>query len=138
MRRKRKNFLKILTNIFIYSSLSLDYKESGDFFSFQTTLSIFSPTKQLYFYFFNLNLSFNLLFSSGAFLKEHFRSFKFFKKSTTNFNPLLLAFKYRYSDELQYLYCLSVKNFFKKHYIFLKKFFLYIRAAIKYLLLTKS
>ena len=50
----------------------------------------------------------------------------------------MLMFKYNYYDDITSLYCLSVRNFLKKHYTFVKKFFLYVRAAVKYILLTKS
>lgn len=138
LKRKKFFFIRIIANIYIYTSLSLDYKKSNDFFSFDTILSIFSPKRQMYFNFFNVSLTFNHLFSSGVFLKNNYRCFKFFKKSQISFNPLLLMFKYKYFDDLDFLFCLSIRNFLKKHYIFLKKFFLYIRTEVKYLLLTKS
>lgn len=122
----------------MYITLSEVYKIEKKNYKFCNALSIFSPNKQMFFFFHNLLLTYSNLFSSGVFLNKHIKHFKFLKKSHKIINPLLLIFRYHYTDDLDYLYYLEIKNFFKKHYMFLKKFFLYIKTKLCYIILVKS
>jgi hypothetical protein len=137
-KRRNVNLIRALSKVFYYASMFLEYKIDSIPFLFQKILYIFSPTRQMYFYFHNMDLTFNKLFSTGVFFKKHLKCLKFFKKSINNINPLLLLFKYKFAENLDFLYYLKIKNFFKKHYIFLKKFFLYVRTKVHLLILTKS
>lgn len=138
LKRRQFNFIRVLAHIYIHASAFLEYNSGGVFYLFQKMLSIFSPKRQMYFYFHNVDLTFNNLFSTGVFFKKQLRCFKFFKKSITNINPLLLLFKYKFAMSLDFLYYLKVRNFSKKHHTFLRKFFMYIRSQVRFLLLTKS
>lgn len=138
LKKRNKKLIRILSNIFLHNSFADGYKDNNLFVRYNTMLSIFTPKKQMYFYFHNRALTFNKIFSVGVFFSQYIKFFKFFKKSLTHLNPLLLLFKYRFLMELENMFIMYIKNFCKKHYIFLKKFFHYIKTKIRFLVLTRS
>ena len=138
LKKRKANLLKIVYNFFLYKFTLLNYKNNNNFYKFSNILALTTPKRQMYFHFFNKQLSFNKIFSVGVFLKKYLKCFKFFKKSINNINPLMLLFKYQYLKELSFLFLLRILNYSKKHQIFLKKFFLAVKTSIKYLIFKKS
>lgn len=140
---KKKKFYKIrikniLSNIsYLISSNSTFFFKANIFF-YENILRINTSFKQLFFSFLNTSVSFIKLFSTGQILAKHTKSFKFFKKSIFNINPLVLTIRFSYVEFFRKMYLIECLNYSKKQYIFLKKLISSVTTSLRFMIFKKT
>lgn len=125
------NIENFLVKKYTYKNKSLDILYSNIF-------RISTSFKQLFFSFLNLTTSYMRLLSTGVLVKQHVKSFKFFKKSIFVINPLVMIIKYSFINFFKKLYFLECLNYSKKQFLFLKKFLNSVKLSIKFLIFKKT
>ncbi len=140
---KKKNLLKkslkiLLRAIYKLIAKSTIYKIGKEKYFFQNIFRITMSFKQLFFSMLNVAMSFVSLFSTGQILPKPLRKFKFFKKSNSNINPLVLTMRFSFVDFFQHLYLIECLNYSKKQYMFLKKLLSSITSNIKFMIFRKT
>ena len=121
--------------MFIYTdyliSMNTLYFTNKSSYFFQNIFRITTSFKQLFF-------SLLKLFSTGVILKQQVKHFKFFKKSIFNINPLVMTIRFGFVSFFKKLYMIECLNYFKRQYMFLKKFINSIKTQLKYLIFKKT
>lgn len=142
MSKKRKFFKIVLGRIFLISDYLIagntKYISEGREYFFQNIFRISMSFKQLFFSLFNLTTTYTKLFSTGVILRNQIKFFKFFKKSITNINPLVMIVRFSFVSFFKKLYCIECLNYTKKQFLFLKKFMASIKTELKYMLFKKA
>ncbi len=105
---------------------------------FQNIFRISTSYRQLFFSLLNLSTSFTKLFSTGVILRAQVKFFKFFKKSITNINPLVMTVRFSFVEFFRKMYCIECLNYSKRQFMFFKKFLNSITSDIKFMFFKKT
>lgn len=111
--------------------------KSGEYF-LQNIFRISTSYRQLFFSLLNLSTSFFKLFTTGVILNQQVKYFKFFKKSATNVNPLVMTIRFSFVDFFKKLYMIECLNYSKRQFMFFKKFMNSIKTELKFVLFKKT
>jgi hypothetical protein len=128
----------ILYNIGYLFSSNSSFFQKNDIFFYENILRISTSFKQLFFSFLNTSTLFTKLFSTGQILAKQTKTFKFFKKSIFNINPLVLTLRFSYIEFFKKLYLIECLNYSKKQYLFLKKLISSITTSLRFMLFKKT
>lgn len=140
---KKKKIYKFLLKQIIFN-LNVLFFEKLKFivgkveYYFQNIFRLTTSYKQLFFSLLNTHTTYHKQFSTGVILQKHIKSFKFFKKSIFNINPLVMIIRFSFVSFFKKLYLVESLNFTKKQFIFLKKFINSIKTELKYLIFKKT
>lgn len=142
MSKKKKIYKIILSKVFLVADYLLSgnttYLAKGVEYAFKNMFRISMSFRQLFFSLFNLTTTFTKLFSTGVILRSQTKVFKFFKKSVTNINPLVMVIRYSFVSFFKKLYCIESVNYTKRQFTFLRKFLASIKTQLKYMIITKT
>jgi hypothetical protein len=142
MSKKKKSYKLLLQKVFIYVEIclfnNLKYFEKNKEYFYQNIFRISTSFRQLFFSLLNLNFNFVKLISAGVILKNYVTSFKFFKKSIFNINPLVIVMRHLFVDFFKRVYFLESLNYSKKQFLFLKKLLNSVQMDVKYMLFKKT
>lgn len=134
----KRNLTKVFTNTdYLISSNSMYLVDSSEYF-FENVFRISTSFKQLFFTLFNLSTTFCKLFTTGVILRSQVQKFKFFKKSISSINPLVMTVRFAFVAFFKKLYLIECLNYSKKQFLFLKKFMNSIKTDLKYMIFKKT
>lgn len=128
------NLNKVTQQYYNLHKIALKEKKSKkvylDFFN------LYTHKKLTYFHFSILNKFYN--FSTGQLLRKRIKKLKFFKKSIKNLGLTINILNKKSGKYIKSIYLFFCKNFNIKHFLWIKKFFLIIKPAIQYTVITGS
>lgn len=111
--------------------------QSSEYF-LQNVFRISTSHRQLFFSLFNLPTTFFKLFTTGVILKHQVKYFKFFKRSASNTNPLVMTIRFSFVEFFKKLYAIECLNYSKRQFLFFKKFMNSIKTQLKFLIFKKT
>ncbi len=142
MSKKRKLYKILLQKILNYVNFLIHsnaiFIEKNTAFFYQNIFRITTSYKQLFFSLLNHSTEFTKLFSTGQTLKRFTKNLKFFKKSITNINPLVMHLRFMYVEFFKNMYLIECLNYSKKQYLFLKKLISSLNSKLRFIIFKKT